>query len=262
VLQFQTKRGDLEEARISQADGRRGGEDRASRCPLSSSGVTLLTAFPPDLQERRDPRFSSLSGTVDAHLHAKSYGFLSNLVANEYVAGQEALKAAQKALRNAPRALREEREADVEHAERELARLRTKKELDERTRREREAMQTWKHEEKKKQAEGKGQWHMKDCACRPAPRREPVTSAARADRTIACFAPRTPAEKKRLLVEAKHAALLERGGQFAVKKALEKKRKKDAGKEKKARPRGLGFGSSGPKPSADGSAPARKRVKM
>jgi hypothetical protein len=88
------------------------------------------------------------------------------------------------------------------------------------------------------------------------------TSAARADRMIACFAPRTPAEKKRLLVEAKHAALLERGGQFAVKKALEKKRKKDAGKEKKARPRGLGFGSSGPKPSADGSAPARKRVKM
>lgn len=68
------------------------------------------------------------------------------------------------------------------------------------------------------------------------------------------------AEKKRLLVEAKHAALLERGGQFAVKKALEKKRKKDAGKEKKARPRGLGFGPGAP--SFDGAAPARKRVKM
>lgn len=104
-----------------------------------------------------------MSGTMDTSLAARSYGFLSDLVADEYKDGQQALKDAQKALRNAPRALREEREADVEQAERTLSALRTKKELDERTRREREALQKWKKDEKKKQGEGKGQWHLKDC---------------------------------------------------------------------------------------------------
>lgn len=69
--------------------------------------------------------------------------------------------------------------------------------------------------------------------------------------------PRVTAEKKRLLANAKHTALLAQGGQFAVKKSLDKKIKKQDGKEKKSRPRGLGFGGD-----AGGGGGDRKRIKM
>jgi len=52
--------------------------------------------------------------------------------------------------------------------------------------------------------------------------------------------------------------LLAQGGQFAVKKSLDKKIKKQDGKEKKSRPRGHGFGGD----SAGGHGGDRKRVKM
>jgi ribosomal RNA-processing protein 36 len=50
------------------------------------------------------------------------------------------------------------------------------------------------------------------------------------------MANRASGEKKDLLLKAKFEDLQKRGGQKAVKKAVEKKRKKVAGKEKKSRP--------------------------
>lgn len=44
------------------------------------------------------------------------------------------------------------------------------------------------------------------------------------------------AEKKELLIRARHDALSQQGGRLAVKKAIEKKQKKISQKEKKRRP--------------------------
>lgn len=58
-------------------------------------------------------------------------------------------------------------------------------------------------------------------------------------------------EQKDLLLKARFENLEQKGGQRAVKKALEKKRKKTASKEKKSRPfargsNGAAGGSGGP----------------
>ncbi len=45
-----------------------------------------------------------------------------------------------------------------------------------------------------------------------------------------------PAAQRDLLLKSKFEALEEKGGKLAVKKAMDKKRKKIAGKEKKSRP--------------------------
>lgn len=44
------------------------------------------------------------------------------------------------------------------------------------------------------------------------------------------------AEKKDVLIRARHDALAEQGGKLAVRKAIEKKQKKISQKEKKRRP--------------------------
>jgi ribosomal RNA-processing protein 36 len=109
---------------------------------------------------------------------------------------QGQLAIARKAVLSSSRAERAEKEADVVRIENELGKVRTRKEREGRERREREALTGWKREERNKREEGKGAWHLKE------------------------------GEKKRILAEAKHKALLEQGGQFAVKKSLDKKLKK------------------------------------
>lgn len=58
-------------------------------------------------------------------------------------------------------------------------------------------------------------------------------------------ADRPTGEQKDLLLKARFDNLEQKGGNRAVKKALEKKRKKVAGKEKKSRPFARGAGGAG-----------------
>lgn len=222
----------------------------------------LLYVYP--LQERRDPRFSSLSGTLDPHLHSSSYNFLPDMLNSELSTLQSSLKLARKAVLSAPRSERAEKEAEVERIENELGRVRTRREREARERREREALGGWKREEREKRKEGKGEWHLGDgtyhnrpLASAPEPTRFDASLTSLSLPTTPPSPAPSPAEKKRLLATAKHTALLAQGGQYAVKKSMEKKIKKQDGKEKKSRPRGLGFGGDGGAQGGD-----RKRVKM
>ncbi|KDQ16833.1 hypothetical protein BOTBODRAFT_30734 [Botryobasidium botryosum FD-172 SS1] len=156
--------------------------------------------------ERRDPRFSSLSGEFSSTLFDSSYGFLSDIQKSEVSTLRGALSAARKQLANSPRHLREERQAEVTRLERALKRSESTVERNERERRNQEVLKRAKKEELSKRTEGKRQWHMKD------------------------------SEKRALLLKGKFEALKATGGQRAVKKAIEKKKKKVSQKEKKSRP--------------------------
>jgi ribosomal RNA-processing protein 36 len=71
-------------------------------------------------------------------------------------------------------------------------------------------------------------------------------------------------EKKDLLLKARFEALQAEGGKRAIKKAIEKKQKKVAGKEKKSRPFAKGaFGGGGGEDAgggADGGPRKRRKV--
>ena len=72
-------------------------------------------------------------------------------------------------------------------------------------------------------------------------------------------------EKKDLLLKARFEALQAEGGKRAIKKAIEKKQKKVAGKEKKSRPFAKGaFGGGGGDGAggAGGDGGPRKRRKV
>jgi ribosomal RNA-processing protein 36 len=102
--------------------------------------------------------------------------------------------------------------------ERELVRTRTRLDRARTEMREREVMAKVRAEENARRKEGKGAWYLKK------------------------------SEKRDLLLQARFEALEKEGGQRAVKKVVEKKRKKVAGKEKKSRPfKAGGFGEGGGK---------------
>ncbi|KAK1923571.1 hypothetical protein DB88DRAFT_540774 [Papiliotrema laurentii] len=156
---------------------------------------------------RRDPRFSSVSaGGVDMHLHGKSYGFIPELLKEEYAKLKKDLAAASKAERTCARVDKESWAEERARLERLLAQTRTRLERTEREAREREVLAKAKKEEREKREGGKGAWYMKKAA------------------------------KRDLLLKSKFEALEDKGGKLAVKKAMDKKRKKIAGKEKKSRP--------------------------
>jgi ribosomal RNA-processing protein 36 len=65
------------------------------------------------LQERRDPRFSSMSaGNTDTNLTATSYSFVPKLIEEEYQNLRSALQLAVKRERTSPRHEREDRVAE------------------------------------------------------------------------------------------------------------------------------------------------------
>ncbi|OCF35205.1 rRNA biogenesis protein RRP36 [Kwoniella heveanensis BCC8398] len=171
--------------------------------------------------DRRDPRFSSVSaGTLDAHLHSQSYSFLPSILKEELSSLKQALSAAQKAERTCPWAEKPARTAERERIELQLGKVRTKLVRSERETAERDVLAKAKKEEREKRASGKGAWYMKK------------------------------GEKRDLLLKARFQALEKTGGKNAVKKAMEKKRRKVAVKEKKSRPfakgdSGAGVGGSG-----------------
>ncbi|KAG8763822.1 rRNA biogenesis protein rrp36 [Ceratobasidium sp. 423] len=145
----------------------------------------------------RDPRFTTLSGNLSQPQYSRAYSFISDLQKNEAETLRASLAKARK--QRAPW-------ETIESLERALKRAESAVEKAKRDERERETLAKAKKEEKEKQKEGKGAWFMKK------------------------------SEKRDLLLKAKFDDLATSGGQNAVRKAIDKRKKKIAQKEKKARP--------------------------
>ncbi|WVF68488.1 hypothetical protein IAT40_003255 [Kwoniella sp. CBS 6097] len=166
--------------------------------------------------DRRDPRFSSVSaGGLDAHLHSQAYSFLPSILKEELSSLKKSLYAAQKAERTCPWAEKPAKTAERERIELQLGKVRTRLVRSERETAERDVLAKAKKEEREKRASGKGAWYMKK------------------------------GEKRDLLLKARFQALEKTGGKNAVKKAMEKKRRKVAVKEKKSRPFAKGDSGAG-----------------
>ncbi|RSH93277.1 rRNA bioproteinsis protein rrp36 [Saitozyma podzolica] len=112
-------------------------------------------------QDRRDPRFSSVSGQVNVDLHAKAYDFLPGMLSAEFDALKTAVAMAVKAERTCAWADKPARTAERERLEAELGKQRTRLERTRREARDREVLAKVKKEEREKQKQGKGAWHMK-----------------------------------------------------------------------------------------------------
>ncbi|GMK55342.1 hypothetical protein CspeluHIS016_0203980 [Cutaneotrichosporon spelunceum] len=169
--------------------------------------------------ERRDPRFSALSAEkTNADVHVKRYAFVPELLEAEIRSLQAQVVAAKKA-EKACKLVEKPRFTEArEEVERELAQVRTRLDRARTEQREREVLAKVRGEENARRKEGKGAWYLKK------------------------------SEKRDLLLEARFEALEKEGGARAVKKVVEKKRKKVAGKEKKSRPfKAGGFGEGGGK---------------
>ncbi|CAK9781603.1 DUF947-domain-containing protein [Cutaneotrichosporon oleaginosum] len=169
--------------------------------------------------ERRDPRFSALSAEkANPDVHAKRYAFVPELLEAEMKDLQAQLAAAKKAEKACKLVEKPRFTAAREDVERELARVRTRLDRARTEQREREVLARVRGEENARRKDGKGAWYLKK------------------------------SEKRDLLLQARFEALEKEGGKRAVKKVVEKKRKKVAGKEKKSRPfKAGGFGEAGGK---------------
>ncbi|KAJ1311253.1 hypothetical protein OPQ81_009751 [Rhizoctonia solani] len=142
----------------------------------------------------RDPRFTPLSGPVSQPKYSRAYSFITDLQKNEAETLKASLAKARK--QRAPW-------ETIESLERALKRAESAIEKAKRDEREREALAKAKKEEKEKQKAGKGAWFMKK------------------------------SERRELLLKAKFDDLATSGGQNAVRKAIDKRKKKIAQKEKK-----------------------------
>lgn len=181
--------------------------------------------------ERRDPRFSSISAEkANADVHAKRYGFVPQLLKQELRDLQAQVQAAKKA-EKACKLYEKPRFTEArEELEREAVRVRTRLDRANTEQREREVLAKVKAEENERRKAGKGAWYLKK------------------------------AEKKDLLLKARFEALEKQGGKRAVKKVVDKKMKKVAGKEKKSRPFAAGGFSGGGGGEGGGGGVKRRRV--
>ncbi|KAI5898544.1 DUF947-domain-containing protein [Schizophyllum commune H4-8] len=160
----------------------------------------------------RDPRFLPVTGELKPDKFKQSYSFLADMHRNEFTTLRENLSRARKLLANSPRHLREERAREVETLERALKKAESQVQRDKREAIEQQALERAAKEERERRAKGKGEWYMKK------------------------------GEKREMLAKARYDALAKEGGKSAVSKAIDKKRKKIAQKEKKARPFAKGQG--------------------
>ncbi|GAA6054353.1 hypothetical protein JCM3770_003331 [Rhodotorula araucariae] len=144
----------------------------------------------------RDPRFDALSGSVNPQLFKQSYGFLAD---KQHAELETMRKTAAQARKN--RALPEEEKERIEEALRRMENRDVTRRMKER---EQEAMKSWKKEEQDKRAHGKKAFYLKE------------------------------SERKKLFLKAKFDELSQ--DKRKLHKAIDKKRKKTAQKEKKAMP--------------------------
>ncbi|KAG9078129.1 rRNA biogenesis protein rrp36 [Ceratobasidium sp. UAMH 11750] len=173
----------------------------------------------------RDPRFTSVSGELSRSHFANAYSFLPELQKSEAATLRASLAKARKQ-RAAPET--------IDKLERALKRAESAVEHAKREEREQEVLAKAKKEEKAKREEGKGAWFLKK------------------------------SEKRKLLLQAKFDDLAASGGQNAVRKAIDKRKKKLAQKEKKARPfsKAQARASTQSQNRAEGSGGDRKRRRM
>ncbi|KAI9445002.1 hypothetical protein H4582DRAFT_1845149 [Lactarius indigo] len=166
----------------------------------------------------RDPRFSRLSGNFDATQFRSHYNFLSDMRQGELKTLRENLKRARKLLASSPRDLRPEREAEVERLALAVKRGESSVNKDKREKIEQEALGAIAKEERDKRREGKKAYWLKN------------------------------AEKKKLLVKARYDAVAAEGGKRAVKKIVQRKRRKLSQNETKSRPFSRNTNSVAPQP--------------
>ncbi|KAJ3857820.1 hypothetical protein EV368DRAFT_29410 [Lentinula lateritia] len=164
---------------------------------------TVVNAQTPQM---RDPRFLPMTGEFSSQKFNDNYHFLNESHKTELSTLRENLKRARRLLVSSPRDTRHEREVEIERLELALKKAESTVNKDRREAVEHEALRAARREERKKQESGKGEWYMKKN------------------------------EKRELLVRARYDSIAEQGGQRAVKKVIEKKRKKIEQKEKKTRP--------------------------
>ncbi|KAG9100138.1 rRNA biogenesis protein rrp36 [Ceratobasidium sp. 370] len=178
-----------------------------------------------ELDVSRDPRFTPLSGELSQSHIAKAYSFLPELQKSEAAALHASLAKARKQ-RAAPET--------IDKLERALKRAESAVERAKREEREREVLAKAKKEEEAKRKEGKRAWFLKK------------------------------SEKRDLLLQAKFDDLAASGGQNAVRKAIDKRKKKLAQKEKKARPfsKAQARASTQRQDRGEGSGDGRKRRRM
>jgi len=177
--------------------------------------------------ERRDPRFSTLSGEFSADKFDNSYSFITNIQQNEVSELRKSLSLARKLSQSSPAHLREERAAEVTRLERALKRTESAVERAQREKRKREVLGEAKKDEREKREKGKGGWYMKN------------------------------SEKQELLTKSRFEDLAA-SGRGAVQKAITKRKLKLSQKEKRSRPDGKG----GPRRIQEGGEPRSKRQRV
>jgi len=156
--------------------------------------------------QSRDPRFLPLAGEFSAEKFRAQYEFLADAHKTELDTLQENLKHARKLLATSPRNLFHERDQEVKRLELAVKRAESMVNKDHKDMTERDTLLKLTREEKEKRKQGKKHWWLKE------------------------------SEKRDLLVRARYDALAADGGKRAVKRAMEKKRKRVGQKEKKSRP--------------------------
>ncbi|KAJ3823597.1 hypothetical protein EV361DRAFT_888495 [Lentinula raphanica] len=176
--------------------------EMTSKKPVTRRRTVVSVKVP----EARDPRFLTMAGEFSTSKFNENYRFLTESHRAELSTLRENLKRARKMLASSPRETRHDREVEVNRLEHALKKAESLVNKDRRDSVEQEALRAAKREERTKQQAGKGKWYMKN------------------------------SERKELLVKARYDAIAKQGGQSAVKKSIEKKRKKIAQKEKKSRP--------------------------
>jgi len=145
---------------------------------------------------------------------------------DELVTLRDNLKRARKLLASSPRHLRPEREAEVERLALAVKRAESSVNRDKRENAEREALIAITKEERNKRQKGKKAYWLKNGT--PSRLSLPMITKKRPMTQIA--------EKKKLLLQARYDAVAAEGGKRAVKKAIEKKRRKQSQSETKSRP--------------------------
>ncbi|KAH9065949.1 hypothetical protein EDB87DRAFT_1554613 [Lactarius vividus] len=191
--------------------------------PTEVTSKRLVSRRRTVVEDVRDPRFSQLSGDFDPTKFRSHYDFLSDMRHGELKTLRENLKRARKLLTSSPRDLRPEREAEVERLALAVKRGESSVNKDKREKVEQEALGAIAKEERDKRREGKKAYWLKN------------------------------AEKKKLLLKARYDAVAEEGGKRAVKKIVQRKRRKLSQNETKSRPFSRNTNSVVPQPS-------RKRI--
>ena len=178
----------------------------------------------------------------------------------ELVMLRDNLKRARKLLASSPRHLRPEREAEVERLALAVKRAESSINKDKREKVERETLSAITKDERNKRQKGKKAYWLKNS--RPFILSPTMTTKK--------WPMAQTAEKKTLLLKARYDAMAAEGGKQAVKKAIEKKRRKQSQSETKSRPfsriaksasMSMPSQSRKRKASGDHEVPARKHPK-